>query len=200
MTQDVVLASSSAGRLAMLSAAGVVVIPVPALVDEDSIKVALVGEGAKARDITDAVAQAKALKISRKYPGDLVIGSDQILVMADGSLADKPRDKTDASEQLRALSGQTHTLFSAAVICEAGRPVWREVETAKMTMRVLSNAFIDDYVARYWNEIQGCVGCYRIEAEGAQLFTRIEGNQFAVIGMPLLPVLGYLRERGILTS
>ena len=184
----------------MLEAAGVEVAAVPALVDEDSIKAAMIAEHAKPRDIADALAQAKAQKVSRKYLGSLVIGSDQILEMADGSLLDKPCDHAEAKAQLRGLSGQSHKLISAAVICEAGQPVWRQIESVKMAMRPLSEGFINSYVDRYWNEIQYCVGCYRIETEGAQLFERIEGNQFAVIGMPLLPVLDYLRVRGILAS
>lgn len=200
MTQNVLLASKSSARLAMLENAGVTVTAVPASVDEVSIKAAMFAEAAKPRDIADALAEAKALKVSRKNPGDLVIGSDQILSMADGRLLGKPENKDEAKVQLRALSGLTHTLISAAVICEAGKPVWRQIESAKMNMRTLSDAFIDEYVGMYWGEIQHCVGCYRIEAEGAQLFEQVEGSQFAVIGMPLLPILGFLRVRGILTS
>jgi septum formation protein len=205
MTQNVLLASKSSARLAMLKNAGlknagVQVTAVPASVDEDSIKSAMVADGAKPRDIADALAEAKALKVSRKYPGDLVIGSDQILVTANGPLLDKPESEDQAKDHLRMLSGQSHTLISAAVICEAGKPVWRQIETAKMNMRVLSDAFIEEYVALHWDVIRHCVGCYRIEAEGAQLFEQVEGSQFAVIGMPLLPVLGFLRVRGILTS
>jgi septum formation protein len=200
MTQNVLLASKSSARLAMLENAGVSVIAVPASVDEDSIKAAMAADGAKPRDITDALAEAKALKVSRKNPGDLVIGSDQILLMADGHLLGKPENKDAAKAHLRALSGGGHTLISAAVICEAGKPVWRQIESAKMHMRTLSDGFIDEYVGMYWDEIQHCVGCYRIEAEGAQLFERVEGSQFAVMGMPLLPVLGFLRLRGLLTS
>jgi septum formation protein len=200
MTQYVLLASKSSARLAMLENAGVSVSAVSASVDEDSIKAAMVADGAKPRDIADALAEAKALKVSRKNPGDLVIGSDQILLTADGHLLGKPENKDEAKVQLRTLSGQSHTLISAAVICESGKPVWRQIESAKMTMRTLSDAFIDEYVGNYWDEIQHCVGCYRIEAEGAQLFERVDGSQFAVMGMPLLPVLGFLRIRGILTS
>jgi septum formation protein len=200
MTQNVLLASKSSARLAMLKNAGVSVSAVPASVDEDSIKAAMVAEDAKPRDIADALAEAKALKVSRKNSGDLVIGSDQILLMADGHLLGKPENKDAAKAHLRTLSGGGHTLISAAVICEAGKPVWRQIESAKMHMRTLSDALIDEYVGMYWADIQHCVGCYRIEAEGAQLFERVEGSQFAVMGMPLLPVLGFLRIRGILTS
>ena len=195
-----ILASGSAGRLAMLRAAGVDVETHVSAVDEDSVKAAVVGEGAKPRDIANALAEAKAVKVSRKFPGDLVLGCDQILVTADGELLDKPTNADDAIRHLQMLSGSTHRLVSAAVICDAGAPVWRIVDTAKMTMRILSQDFIERYVAEYWEHIRQSVGCYRIEAEGAQLFTGISGSHFTVIGLPLLPVLDYLRVRGKLLS
>ena len=195
-----ILASGSAGRLAMLRAAGVDVETHVSAVDEDSVKAAVVGEGAKPRDIANALAEAKAVKVSRKFPGDLVLGCDQILVTADGGLLDKPTNADDAIRHLQMLSGSTHRLVSAAVICDAGAPVWRIVDTAKMTMRILSQDFIERYVAEYWEHIRQSVGCYRIEAEGAQLFTGISGSHFTVIGLPLLPVLDYLRVRGKLLS
>lgn len=182
----------------MLRAAGVAVEPMVAYVDEDSIKQGLSSEGAKARDIADALAEAKALKISRKYPTDLVLGCDTVVVTANGILLDKPESPDDAKAHLSMLSGTTHRLISAAVIAETGAPVWRIVDSAQLTIRTLSPAYIDDYVARYWEHIRHSVGCYRIEAEGAQLFSNISGSQFTIIGMPLLPILDYLRNRGIL--
>ena len=182
----------------MLNAAGVAVEAVPALVDEDSIKTSLAEAGAKPRDIADALAEAKARKISRKMPTALVLGCDQICVGADGHIFDKPKTQDDARAQLVRLAGSTHRLISAAVMCEQGNPVWRVVDTAQMTMRALSPQFINDYVETYWDEIRHCVGCYRIEAEGAQLFTNVSGSQFTIIGMPLLAVLDYLRLRGLL--
>jgi septum formation protein len=184
----------------MLRAAGVNVTPVTPAVDEEAIKVALVAAGTKARDIADALAEAKAVKISRKNPGDLVIGCDQILVTGEGQLLDKPENPETAIAHLRLLSGKVHRLISAAVICEGGAPVWRIVDTAAMTMRPLSEAFIDAYVTNHWQHIRHCVGCYRIEAEGAQLFASVSGSQFTVIGMPLLPVLDYLRLKGLLET
>lgn len=193
-----ILASQSEGRLAMLRAAGVAVEPMAAYVDEDSIKPGLSSEGAKARDIADALAEAKALKISRKYPTDLVLGCDTVVVTANGILLDKPESPDDAKAHLSMLSGTTHRLISAAVIAEAGAPVWRIVDSAQLTIRTLSEAFIDDYVARYWEHIRHSVGCYRVEAEGAQLFSSISGSHFTIIGMPLLPILDYLRNRGMM--
>ncbi len=184
----------------MLRDAGVEVTAVASMVDEDSIKHAMMADGAKARDIADALAEAKAVKISRKNPGDLVIGSDQILQTVDGVLLDKPEDTKQAKMHLQILSGSTHRLISSAVICEAGKPVWRRVDTVKMTMRNLDEDFIDTYVGRYWDEIRHCVGCYRIEAEGAELFERVEGDRFTVMGMPLIQVLDYLKLRGSLAS
>lgn len=184
----------------MLRAAGVDVEARPALVDEDSIKAAMHGEGAKPRDIADALAEAKARKVSRKFPTDLVLGCDQILVTSDGALLDKPGNPDDARAHLAMLSGNSHRLISAAVICEHAEPVWRIVDSAQMTMRVLSADFIDRYVGEYWEHIRHSVGCYRIEAEGAQLFAAMSGSQFTIIGLPLLPVLDYLRIRGLLPS
>jgi septum formation protein len=195
-----VLASQSAGRIAMLSAAGVSVQAVPALVDEQSIKTSLSEAGAKPRDIADALAEAKARKISRKMPTAMVLGCDQICVGPDGYIFDKPETPDDARVHLARLSGKVHRLISAAVICEQGEPVWRIIDTAQLTMRNLSPQYIDDYVETYWDEIRHCVGCYRIEAEGAQLFASVSGSQFTIIGMPLLPLLDYLRIRGLLPT
>lgn len=182
----------------MLQAAGVDVEPCPALVDERSIKDALLLTGAEPRDIADALAEAKAIKVSRKMRDRLVLGCDQLLVSAEGHVFDKPETPDDARAHLATLSGKAHRLMSAAVICEGGKPVWRVVDTATLTMRPLSSDFIDQYVAHHWEQIRHCVGCYRIEAEGAQLFTRVSGSQFTVIGLPLLQVLDYLRLRSLL--
>ena len=182
----------------MLRAAGVEIEAHTPLVDEDRIKRALVSEGAKPRDIADALAEAKVRKVSRKFPGRLVLGCDQILVTNGGAILDKPESVEIAAKHLAMLSATTHRLISAAVICENGEPVWRIADTAQMTMRPLSDAFVADYVVRYWDHIRHCVGCYRIEAEGAQLFTSVSGSHFTVIGLPLLPVLDYLRVRGLL--
>lgn len=184
----------------MLRAAGVPLETVPALVDEASIKDSLAANAAKPRDIADALAEAKARKISRRFPAALVLGCDQIAVTAEGQILDKPESPADARAQLANLSNKSHRLISAAVICEAGEPVWRIVDSAQLAMRPLSPAFIDQYVISYWEQIRHCVGCYRIEAEGAQLFKSISGSQFTIIGLPLLPVLDYLRIRGFLPS
>lgn len=182
----------------MLRAAGVELEPIPALVDESSIKESLVASGAKARNIADALAEAKARKISRKFPTALVLGCDQLLVTAEGLFLDKPQSPEEAQKHLAMLSDKTHRLISAAVICENGEPVWRIVDSAQMAVRPLSAGFIEKYVTAHWDDIRHCVGCYQIESIGAQLFKSVSGSQFTIIGLPLLPVLDYLRIRGLL--
>jgi septum formation protein len=198
--QPIILASQSSGRLNMLRNAGVSVEALPAMVDEASLIEALTAQQAKPRDIADQLAEAKATKISRKIPTALVLGADQILVTAQGDILQKASSPDEAEVQLAQLSGTSHRLISAAVIGENGNPVWRIIDTATLTMRDLSAGFIIDYVARNWTQIQHCVGGYQIEGEGAQLFSSITGSQFTIIGLPLLPVLDYLRIRKVLTS
>ncbi|MGR6329470.1 Maf family protein [Sphingomonas sp. XXL09] len=192
------LASQSASRRAMLTAAGVPFDATAAGVDEDAVKAAMAG--ARPRDLADALAELKAVKVSTRAPERLVLGSDSVVALADGSLLDKPESRDQAAEHLARMSGSVHHLWSAAVIAEAGRPVWRHVEAAKMHVRPLSPAFIDSYLDQEWPAIGGCVGCYRIEGPGVQLFTRIEGSQFTVLGLPLLNVLDYLRVRGVMSA
>ncbi|MFC4291313.1 Maf family protein [Sphingorhabdus arenilitoris] len=200
IAKDLILASKSAARLAMLESVGLKLDGVAPMVDEDAIKEAMIAENATPRVMSDALAEAKAVKISKKYPGALVLGSDQILEGPDGATMSKAESPDEAKEKLAALSGKTHRLYSAAVIAEGGRPSWRHIEKAVLTMRALSARFIDEYVDQYWEEIRPCVGCYRIEAEGLQLFQKVEGDHHAIMGMPLLAILDYLRIRGNLPS
>ena len=192
----IILASQSAARRAMLTAAGVAHEARPAHVDEEGVTEALLAERASADRIADALAELKAVKISRAAPTALVIGADSVVVDAEGRLLAKPGTPERAAAQLRQLSGTTHRLVSAAVVAEGGTPVWRAAAAAKLTMRPLSDAFIADYLAREGEAVLGCVGTYRIEALGAQLFTRIEGDHFTIRGLPLLALLDYLRVRG----
>jgi septum formation protein len=191
-----VLASTSAARRAMLDAAGVPHEAVSSGVDEEAAKAAL--SHLDGRDLADALAELKAIKISSRRPGDLVLGCDQTLEFEDGTLLYKSGD--NLADQLRLLSGKTHSLHSAVVAAENGQPVWRYVERAKLTMRVLSEAFIADYVRLEGAAVAGCVGGYRLEGRGAQLFTRIEGSHFTILGLPLLTLLEWLRVRGVLAS
>lgn len=195
-----ILASNSASRKAMLTAAGVPFSAETSGADEDAAKAALAANGTSPRDTADALAELKAVRVSMRHPDALVLGSDSLVALDDGGLLDKPATRADAARHLRMMSGRTHRLISAAVIAEGGRPVWRHVDTARMHVRTLSDAFIDTYLDTEWPAIAGCVGCYRIEGPGAQLFARIDGSQFTVLGMPLLPVLDFLRIRGILAS
>lgn len=196
---DLILASASAARAAMLRAAGLDIAIVPARVDEDAVKASMRADGASARDIADALAELKALRVSARSGAQLVLGADQVLVQ-DGRLFDKPRDAADAAEHLAALAGRTHQLLSAAVVAEAGRPVWRHVGTARLVMRPLTPAFIADYLSRCGEAALHSVGAYQLEGLGAQLFSRVEGDWFSVLGLPLLEILGYLRARGVLNE
>ena len=185
----------------MLTAAGVPFTPVKSPLDEASAKLALLVRGLNAEETALALADEKAFAVSAKgMIKGLVLGCDQTLQCDDGSILDKAADTGMLAEQLRKLSGRTHRLFSAAVITENHETVWRATESARMTMRSLSDAFIADYLAREGDELLGCVGGYRIEGRGSQLFERIEGNSFVIQGMPLLPLLAYLRSRGVMGS
>ncbi len=194
-----ILASQSAARRAMLEAAGVPFETALPELDEGAAKAGLVGAGFDPRSVAEELAQLKALSIGAR-PGDLVLGSDQVLEREDGEMLGKPQSREEALAQLRGLSGRTHALHSAAVIAENGEGIWWHSETVRLTMRALSEAFLADYLDREYEQIRWSVGCYRVEGLGAQLFERIEGSHFAVLGMPLLPLLAYLRERGVLAS
>lgn len=184
----------------MLDAAGVAYHALPANVDEDAITAGLLAEKASPERVADALAELKAIKISQRNPSTLVLGADSVLAMADGTLLDKPLTRDKAATQLRLLSGKTHQLVSAAVIAEAGTAVWRAAGSVKLTMRSLSDAFIEQYLDAEGDAVLGCVGCYRIEGLGAQLFSRVDGDQFTVRGLPLLAVLDYLRTRKVLAA
>lgn len=182
----------------MLEAAGVPFEAISPGVDEDAAKASL--RHLKPRDFADALAELKALKISSRDTGALVLGCDSVVALEDGTILDKAGSRAEAVEQLRRMSGARHHLYSAAVIAEGGRPIWRVVDKVAMHVRPLSDAFIEAYLDRDWDQARWCVGVYRIEGPGAQLFSRIEGSHYTVIGLPLLHVLDYLRTRGLLTS
>lgn len=195
-----ILASQSASRRALLAGAAVPFEAMAPGVDEEAAREALRADGLDARSLADALAELKALRVSRRVPGALVLGCDQTLALEDGTMIDKAVDRQDAERILRLLSGNTHALHSAAVIAQGGVPVWRHVERVRLTMRSLSDDFIASYLDREWEECRWCVGCYRIEGPGVQLFARIDGNQFAIQGLPLLPLLDFLRIRGLLPT
>lgn len=166
-------------------------------VDEDALKSALLAEDAPPRDIADALAEMKARKIAARHPDALVIGCDQVLDF-QGRLLSKPASPDEALAQLREMCGQRHMLLSAAVIYEGAEPVWRHVGQVRLQMRDASDAYLQDYVARNWDSIRHAVGAYKLEEEGVRLFSRIDGDYFNVLGMPLLELLNYLTGRGVL--
>jgi len=194
----VILASGSAIRRQILEQAQIPHTVVTRTIDEDALKAALLDEDLKPRDIADALAEAKAMAVSRTTPG-LIIGSDQVMVV-EGQIYDKPRDREDARARLKLLSGRQHKLMGATVVCEDGRPVWRNLATTTLTMRDLSDEFIEDYLDREGDLVTKSVGAYRFEGLGAQLFTHVDGDFFAILGLDLLPLLDYLRLRGAISS
>jgi septum formation protein len=195
----VVLASASTARRAMLEAAGVAVEMMPARVDEAGIKASLAAEGAPTAAAAEALAEVKAMRISRRYPGRLVLGADQMLECS-GAWFDKPADRPAAAAQLEALSGREHRLVSCVVAALDGSRIWHHTDEAVLRMRQLSAGFIAWYLDAVGDEALMTVGVYRVEGLGAQLFSRIAGDHFTIQGMPLLPVLGFLRERGELRA
>ena len=196
---SLILASSSPMRLHLLQAAGVRVIAQPARIDEQAIRTTLLAEGASPRDIADALAEMKARKIAERTPEAYVLGCDQVLDLHGQTFA-KPETPDDARAHLRSLRGQTHTLHSAAVLYHQATPIWRTIGQVRLSMRPISDAYLDDYVTRNWDSIRHSVGAYLIEAEGVRLFSAIDGCHFNVLGLPLLPLLGYLGTRGIIPT
>jgi septum formation protein len=190
------LASRSAARRAMLEAAGIPFEAVEAELDEEAGKAGLWGAGFDARGVAEELAQLKALSV-RAAAGELVLGCDQTLERADGTMLSKPASRDEARGQLESLRGATHQLHSAAVIAEGAEGVWWGCETVALTMRSFSDSFLESYLDREWEHVRWSVGAYRIEGPGVQLFDRIEGSHFAILGLPLLPLLAYLRERGL---
>ena len=190
-----ILASQSQSRATMLRNAGVTIQIEPARIDEAAIKSAMLAEDAPPRDIADMLAEMKALRVSPRHPEELTLGADQILV-CEGQIFDKPTDMAAARAHLQTLRGKTHQLLSAAVIAQRGEPIWRHIATAKLTMRPFSDSFLDDYLARFGETALTSVGAYHLEGLGAQLFSRIEGDYFTILGLPLLEILGFLRARG----
>ncbi|MEO8241627.1 MAG: Maf family protein [bacterium] len=193
------LASASEIRLSLLRSAGVTVTAQPARIDEDAIRAALDAEQVKPRDIADTLADLKARKLADRHPDTLVLGCDQILALAD-KVWSKPTDPADARQQLQTLRGQTHQLHSALVLYHQTKPIWRHIGSASLTMAQFSDSYLDAYLTRNWPAIASSVGGYQLEGEGIRLFTKIEGDYFTILGLPLLPLLSYLALRGFIAS
>jgi septum formation protein len=190
-----VLASSSAIRRAMLEAAGVEHQAVPAGIDEAAVKARVGDRAALALEL----AQAKAVAVSKQRPDDWVIGSDSV-VSVDGRMFDKPADRLAAAEHLRLFSGKTMQLTSAVALARGGTVDWIHCDGATLHVRELSDGFIQSYLDSDWPEVSYCVGVFRIEGPGVQLFSSIEGDHFTILGMPLIPLLGALRERRVISG
>ena len=199
MAEPLVLASGSTTRARMLRAAGLAFAVVVPRVDEEALKAALLAEGAGPRDVADALAEMKAARVGPRRPEALTLGCDQTL-SCGGRLHSKPATPEEAKAQLLSLLGRTHMLHSAAVIYRGEEPLWRQVSEARLTMRRMSEGWIDGYVARNWEGLRHSVGGYRIEEEGVRLFERIEGDHFTILGLPLLPLLSFLTIRGSIPS
>jgi septum formation protein len=195
----IVLASKSASRQAILRAAGVPFEVAGSGVDEDAAKARLLDAGHGPREIADHLAEAKAVAVSKALPGAIVIGADQTLDLG-GELYDKVETLSEGRARLRTLRGQSHLLHSAMVVAQHGMPIWRYLESPRLVMRAASDAFIDAYLTRHGEALLGSVGVYQLENDGAQLFDEIDGDYFAILGLPLLPLLALLRDKGALAA
>jgi len=193
---EVVLASASRWRLELLQRACLNMRADPARVDESEVKISLRAERADAAAAAETLAELKATKVSRRAPGALVIGADQILE-CEGQWFDKPPDRAAAADHLRALGGKTHALETAVCVVRDGVRIWHRRETPRLTMRPLDKSFIQSYLDAAGPEILETVGAYRLDDMGVQLFAKVSGDYFTILGLPLLPLLGFLREHGV---
>lgn len=194
---ELILASGSSIRAELLRNAGIAFDVVVPRIDETAIKASLIPEGAKTRDIADTLAEMKARKVSQKFRSSWVIGCDQVLDL-NGDILSKPANQMDALSQLKSLRNTSHSLFSAAVIYLDGEPVWRNVGKVRLRMRNFSDAYLETYIERNWDQIRYSVGSYQLESEGVRLFSQVEGDFFHVLGLPLLEILNFLSMRGVI--
>ena len=195
----VILASASAARATLLRAAGVPIVVDAAAIDEAEVKASLRASRAEPAAVAETLAELKAVRVSRRHLGGLVIGADQVLE-CEGALFDKPADLAAAREQLLALRGRRHRLVSAAVLVRDGQRIWHHIGLADLTMRAFGTEFLDRYLQSAGDAALSSVGGYQLEGMGAQLFARVDGDYFTILGLPLLPLLDILREHGLLPS
>ncbi len=195
MARALLLASASRARARMLRDAGLVFDTAPAAVDEAGVRESMQAEGASAADAAAALAALKAVRISTRRPEELVVGADQIL-SCEGRWYGKPEDRAGARAQLAALRARTHRLDTAACVALGGSVIWRGADSARLVMRPFSDGLLDRYVAECGEDDLGSAGAYRIEGPGVQLFAEIDGDHFAILGLPLLPLLEFLRGHG----
>ena len=197
--EPIILASASVARAGLLRAAGIDFIAEPAAIDESRLKRKAREAGDSAIGCALALATEKACTVSRRHPKALVIGADQILA-AGTEWFDKPADLGEAAAHLRALRGRGHELATAACVAGGGETLWGATSAPEMHMRWFSDAFIEAYIAAEGEALLGSVGSYRLEGRGVQLFSRIKGDHFVVLGLPLIELLGFLRERGVILT
>ena len=197
--EPIILASGSTIRATLLRNAGVVFDTVTPRIDEFAIRDALVADGSGPRDIADALADLKAQRVAARHPDALVIGCDQVLAQGTRLFA-KAESVDEARDHLKSLRNTQHRLLSAVVIYQADRPLWRHVGEVRLTMRDFTDDWLEGYLVRNWDSVRDAVGCYKLEVEGVRLFSRIEGDYFTVLGLPLLDLLSYLALRGTIAS
>jgi len=197
MTNGIILASKSQIRSALLLKAGVEFTAIEAAIDEKEVKSSYVNEGYSARDVADVLADMKAKKLSYKYPDNLIIGCDQILEH-NGQILSRAVNPIDLVDQLKILRNSSHTFYSACVVYFGNKPEWRFIGSATMTMRNLSDEYIFKYVEDNWSEVKYCVGGYQIENCGISLFSKISGDYFSILGLPIVQLIDHLLNRGVL--
>ena len=198
-SRTVVLASSSKTRRDVLEKAGVIVEVLAPSIDEEEIKQSMIAENAGGADIAELLAEQKARSVSRRRPQDLVIGADQILEM-DGQIYSKPADLAAARRALTVLRGREHRLISCVCVLRASQRLWHNLDSAKLTMREFSDEFLEAYLLSIEDQAFAGPGSYRIEDVGSQLFSKVSGDYFTILGLPLLPLLEYLRVQEVLPS
>jgi septum formation protein len=194
-----ILASASSPRARILRGARVPFVAIPADIDESALKAKFLAEGKAVEEVALALAEAKAVHVSKSHRSDLVLGADQVLEFAD-ELLNKCSDLTEARQLLLRLRGRRHRLISALALAEAGHVIWTHSEGTSLKMREFSSAFLEAYLAHEGDEVLSGVGCYRLEAMGAQLFEHVDGDYFSILGLPLQPLLAELRRKGVIAS